>query len=140
MKRSSTKAVNQALFFSCYNNLSNMSTPIVKTNYTMQKLNSIIDVNNGSTYLFVLKGESIGTTHFYAKVLNREIQGFTVNLVKTSDASLESFWRNTFKGIICKGLANSPSVILQYDKILDVYTLSEGQQTTLPTPKSYSHA
>jgi len=139
MNKSTVKTTNQSLFLSCYKDISSMNTPDVKTKYTIQRLDSIVDVNIGNTYLFVLTGKNIGECHYYVKVYNRELQGFTVKLVETINASIEEFWKCNFKGIVSKVIANSPTLVLQYDKILEVYALEKAhQQATLP--KTYSHA
>ncbi|WP_320052805.1 hypothetical protein [uncultured Acetobacteroides sp.] len=140
MKKTNQNTPNQSLFFSCFKGINSMNNAKSNTNYSLHKLTSIIDVNIGGSYLFILQGENISQCHFYVKVYNREILGFAVKMIESNDASIENFWRKSFNGIICKGLANSPSVSLQYDKIIEVYSLSENQSTSVTTPKTYTHA
>lgn len=122
MNCSTAKATNQRLFVSCFRSMKCLNTTEASTNYSMSKLRSILDVNIGDSYLFVIaEANNIGECHYYMKVYDRGLQGFITKFIESKDASLDASWKKEFTGTVKRCIANNSTIILPYEKITAVY-------------------
>lgn len=126
MNCSTVKEPTLKLFVSVFRSMKCLNTTDVSANYSMSKLRSILDVKIGDSYLFVIVGaNNVGECHYYMKVYDRGIQGFTTKFVESRDASLDASWENEFTGTVKRCIANNPLIILPYEKIVNVYSVDK---------------